>query len=108
MEEGPCDYIIVGSGLGGLTTASLLSQAGYRCLVLEQHDVAGGATHTFEVQGYEWDVGFHYIGENVDKWWSPVRKLFDIASGGRVEGTFEALDDLNVRVSSFQGRVLPS
>jgi hypothetical protein len=44
----PIDYIIVGSGLGGLTCASLLAKAGNRVLVLEQHDIAGGATHTFE------------------------------------------------------------
>ena len=40
------DAIVVGSGLGGLTVAALLSLKGERVLVLEQHDVAGGApTH---------------------------------------------------------------
>ena len=31
-----------GSGLGGLCTAACLSRYGWRVLVLEQHDVAGG------------------------------------------------------------------
>lgn len=39
------DAIIIGSGIGGLTTAALLARVGWRCLVLEQHDVAGGCTH---------------------------------------------------------------
>ena len=39
-------------------------QVGERVLVLEQHDVAGGSTHTFEDQGFTFDVGVHYIGEH--------------------------------------------
>jgi all-trans-retinol 13,14-reductase len=31
-------------------------------LVLEQHDAAGGCTHTFFEKGYEFDTGLHYIG----------------------------------------------
>ena len=72
--------IVVGSGLGGLTVACLLSKVGYRVLVLEQHDVAGGATHTFTEQGFTFDVGVHYLGERLCSWWSPVRRLFDVAS----------------------------
>ena len=45
------DVIIIGSGMAGLTSAALLSRAGYKCVVLEQHDVAGGATHTFADKG---------------------------------------------------------
>lgn len=54
----PClDAIVIGSGVGGLTAAALLSKAGKRVLVLEQHDQAGGCTHTFENKGFEFDVG---------------------------------------------------
>jgi len=32
------DVIIIGSGLGALTTGSLMAQRGYKVLLLEQHD----------------------------------------------------------------------
>jgi all-trans-retinol 13,14-reductase len=51
------DAVIIGSGIGSLATASLLSQVGKRVLVLEQHDQAGGCCHTFIEKGYEFDVG---------------------------------------------------
>ncbi|TWW69298.1 putative all-trans-retinol 13,14-reductase [Takifugu flavidus] len=57
------DAIIIGSGVGGLTAAALLAKAGKRVLILEQHDQAGGCTHTFENKGFEFDVGIHYLGQ---------------------------------------------
>ena len=51
------DAIVVGSGIGGLTTAALMAKAGKKVLVLEQHDRAGGCTHTFVEQGFEFDIG---------------------------------------------------
>ena len=30
--------------------------------VLEKHFKIGGYTHTFKREGFEWDVGIHYIG----------------------------------------------
>ncbi|XP_050714755.1 all-trans-retinol 13,14-reductase-like [Eriocheir sinensis] len=57
------DAIVIGSGIGGLSTAALLAKAGKRVLVLEQHDQAGGCCHTYIEKGYEFDVGIHYIGD---------------------------------------------
>ena len=54
---------MVGSGIGGMTTAVLMAKVGKKVLVLEQHDQAGGCCHTFIDKGYEFDVGIHYIGE---------------------------------------------
>jgi len=57
------DALVIGSGIGGLTTAALLSELGWKVCVLEQHYTAGGYTHSYDRQGYEWDVGVHYIGD---------------------------------------------
>ncbi len=69
------DAIIIGSGLGGMTTAAFLAKEGKKVLVLERHYVAGGFTHVFKRRGYEWDVGVHYIGEMHRQ--TMIKKLFD-------------------------------
>ena len=57
------DVIVIGSGLGGLTTASLLAKINKKkVLVLERHYELGGLTHEFKRGAYSWDVGLHYVG----------------------------------------------
>ena len=77
------DAIVIGSGIGGLTTAALLSELGQKVCVLEQHYTAGGFTHSFERNGYEWDVGVHYIGDVGAA--TRTRKMFDFLSGGELK-----------------------
>ncbi|MCV6614679.1 MAG: NAD(P)/FAD-dependent oxidoreductase [Cellvibrionaceae bacterium] len=77
------DAIVVGSGMGGLCSAALLSLLGKKVCVLEQHYTAGGYTHAYEREGYEWDVGVHYIGE-VHKP-STMKRMFDVLSQGRLQ-----------------------
>lgn len=57
------DCIVIGSGMGGMTTAAILAKLGKKVLVLEQHYVPGGFTHMFKRKGYIWDVGVHAVGE---------------------------------------------
>jgi len=77
------DVIIIGSGMGSLTTGAILAKEGYKVLILERHYTAGGFTHVFKRKGYEWDVGIHYIG-GVQQENSPIRKLFDYISDGKI------------------------
>lgn len=82
---GEYDAIVIGSGIGGLTTAALMAtHAGKRVLVLERHYTAGGFTHTFRRKGYEWDVGVHYIGEVHDER-AEVRRIFDDITDGKLK-----------------------
>ncbi|WP_372364433.1 phytoene desaturase family protein [Candidatus Uabimicrobium sp. HlEnr_7] len=57
------DYIVIGSGIGGMATASLLGSFGKKVLILERHYQPGGFTHTFSRKGYTWDVGVHTMGQ---------------------------------------------
>ena len=58
------DAVVIGSGLGGLTTAAYLTTNGMRTLVLEQYDTAGGSSHVFRRKNkWEFDVGVHYLGD---------------------------------------------
>jgi len=79
------DAIVIGSGIGGLAAAALLSRyGGKKVLVLERHYTAGGYTHSFNRPGYTWDVGVHYIGEVRDAR-SPVRAVFDHLTEGQLQ-----------------------
>src|SRR5271157_6030117 len=90
------DAIVIGSGIGGLATAALLSKHGGRkVLVLERHYTAGGYTHAFRRPGYQWDVGVHYLGEVHDPS-SQVRALFDHVSDGQLQ--WQPLPDVYDRV----------
>jgi prolycopene isomerase len=55
------DAIVVGSGIGGLTSAALLARAGRRVLVVERHDRAGGYAHAFRRRGYRFDSAVHLV-----------------------------------------------
>ena len=77
------DVIIIGSGISGLACAGILAREGEKVLVLERHYTAGGYTHVFKRNGYEWDVGIHYIGGvNYPK--SMLATLFHYLSNGKM------------------------
>lgn len=89
------DYIVIGSGIGGMTAAALLAKTDKRVLVLEQHTQPGGYTHTFKRNGYRWDVGLHAVSEVTERDGPGVllRRLTD----GRLEwaslgSTYDAFD----------------
>ncbi len=78
------DCIVIGSGIGGLTAATLLARVGKkRVLLLERHFKAGGFTHSFRRHEFEWDVGLHYVGEMQSG--SLSRRIMDLVTDRRVD-----------------------
>ena len=51
------DHIVIGAGLGGLSTACLLQNAGKHVLVLEAHNSVGGCASYFARKKFLFDVG---------------------------------------------------
>jgi len=56
------DNIVIGTGMGGLTTALLLVRAGQSVMMFEQHYVPGGWAHSFLRDGYKFSPGVHFVG----------------------------------------------
>ncbi|MCC6615564.1 MAG: FAD-dependent oxidoreductase [Anaerolineae bacterium] len=54
--------VVIGAGIGGLTTAALLAQAGHDVTVLEAQSYPGGSAGTFPHQGYRFDAGATVAG----------------------------------------------
>lgn len=55
------DVIVIGSGIGGLVTATQLAAKGANVLVLESYIIPGGSAGYFEREGYRFDVGASMI-----------------------------------------------
>ncbi|KAG2438241.1 hypothetical protein HYH02_010942 [Chlamydomonas schloesseri] len=82
------DYVVIGSGIGGLCCAALLAKYGYRVTVCESHYLAGGAAHSFAVGGYRFDAGPSFFlgigGPPGDGSPNPLKQVLD-AVGESVE-----------------------
>jgi len=81
------DVIVVGSGIGGLSCAAMLSYYGYSVAVLESHYAAGGAAHGFTVRkkdvgDFIFDTGpsfFSGLNPNLPaKDSNPLRTILDV------------------------------
>ena len=55
------DAVVIGSGIGGLVTASQLAAKGAKVLVLERYLIPGGSGGAFKRDGYTFDVGASMI-----------------------------------------------
>ncbi len=56
------DFVIIGSGIGGLISAVLLAMEGKSVMVLEKNHQIGGSLQVFSRDKRVFDTGVHYIG----------------------------------------------
>jgi len=77
------DVIVIGSGMGGMTTATALSRLDHKVLLLEQAQAIGGLTHAFTRDDFTWDVGLHYCGTFGHD--QLAGRILDWLSGGTIE-----------------------
>jgi len=98
-EEDESDVIVVGAGIAGLTCGALLSKAGFKVLVLEQHYQVGGFCSSFTRRGFVFNSGV----EDVSGLWEkgPVTYLLN-QLGFRKEDLFAK----NSRRVIYKGRVI--
>lgn len=66
-------------------TANVLSRVGYKVAVFEQHYTIGGSSHVYKTKEFDFDVGVHYVGGQLDRWSSPFKWIWDWLSDGQLE-----------------------
>lgn len=74
-DVGLHDVIVVGAGLAGLRTATLLQARGYAVLVVEAQDRVGGRVLTRDLGGEAVDLGAQWIGPHQRRMRRLVREL---------------------------------
>lgn len=57
------DVVVIGAGNGGLTAAVRVLQAGYRCLLLEKHNLPGGFATSFRRGRFEFEASLHELND---------------------------------------------
>ncbi|MBW4612390.1 MAG: carotene isomerase [Desmonostoc vinosum HA7617-LM4] len=81
------DVIVIGSGIGGLVTATQLATKGAEVLVLERYLIPGGSAGYFEREGYRFDVG--------------ASMIFGLGTHGTTNLLTQALAAVNVSVEAI-------
>jgi phytoene dehydrogenase-like protein len=79
------DIIIIGAGIGGLSTGILLLLLGYRVTIVEKNPRPGGLMRSYLRGGVDCPVGVHYVGALGPS--EPLGKMFRVL-GISVEDLF--------------------
>lgn len=69
------NVLIIGSGIGGLSTAIFLAQLGFQATVIEKNPLTGGLMRGYTRNGIGCAVGIHYLGSLDDG--QVLRRLLD-------------------------------
>ncbi len=67
------DAIVIGAGLGGISTGALCAKNGFKTVILEQSDLIGGCCSTYERDGYKFDIGASIVEIT-----QPMERVFEL------------------------------
>lgn len=108
------DIVVIGSGLGGLTSANRLANAGHKVLLLEHHHQIGGLATWFKRKGHIFDIslhGFPYgMVKTCRKYWNraimdsivQLKKIRFDNPQFSITTTFDRVDFSNLLENSFK------
>ncbi len=54
--------LVIGSGIGGLSTGIILAKLGFEVTVIEKNRQPGGMMRSYARRGVQCNVGLHYLG----------------------------------------------
>ena len=107
--------IVVGAGLGGLSTALRLSYKGYQVTMIEKQPIPGGRLHLLKQDGFTFDVGpsffsmsyefkelFDSIGEPIPFELNELNPLYTVNMAGS-DRVFQIYKDLDRLAKEFEG-----
>lgn len=107
--------IVVGAGLGGLSTALRLSYKGYQVTMIEKQSLPGGRLHVLKKDGFTFDVGpsffsmsyefkelFDSIGEPIPFELNELNPLYTVNMAGS-DRVFQIYKDLDRLALEFKG-----
>ncbi|MDJ0737463.1 MAG: carotene isomerase [Nostocaceae cyanobacterium] len=87
IDNSAFDVIVIGSGIGGLVSATQLAAKGAKVLVLESYLIPGGSAGYFDSHGYRFDVG--------------ASMIFGFGSQGSTNLLTRALEAVNVSLETI-------
>ena len=114
------DVIVIGGGLGGLTAAALIAQAGRRTLLIERNREIGGAASSYQVGNLFVEASLHEtsdphdpidpkhhalarLGVLDDVEWVPTGSMYEVR-GGPIGEPFVMPDDFSKAKSALVER----
>ena len=102
-ESVTTDVVVVGAGLGGLSTAGHLQAKGYEVVILEHHTKPGGYAHNFREGGYRFEVALHALDGMQKGGWAysmfDLLGVFDKVQMNRLDPFYTvALPDFEISV----------
>jgi phytoene dehydrogenase-like protein len=74
------DAIVIGTGIGGSACAALLSKAGFKTLVLEQNELVGGMSSSYEKEGFILDSAIHVFSSGIKGRFGKIMKKIGLAT----------------------------